>query len=78
MTKSGHIDTSLTVIALVEGVIQWLNALTSPNGVSDMMIPESIFPGNQNPDLNQKRVIFEAYVMVYIGTENNKKIISVP
>ena len=54
----------LMVIALVEGLIWWLNVFPSSNGLSDMMSRATIVLGNHNTYINQKRITFGAYVMV--------------
>ena len=66
------------VISLVEGLIWLLNAFPLSNAVSDTISPVTIVLCRQNIDLNQKRVTFRSYVMVYIGTKNTMKRKSIP
>ena len=47
------------VIALVKGLIQWLNAFPLSNGVTDTMSTEFIVLGKHNPDLNHKKLLLE-------------------
>ena len=65
-------------IALIEGVIWWLNAFPLSNGFSYTKITEITVPLKQNTETNQKRRTFVSYTMVYIGTNNNMKRRSVP
>ena len=43
------------------------------NGISSNLRPETIILGSPNPDDNKLRIIFGAYVQVYIGTTNSTK-----
>ena len=66
------------MIELVEGVIWWINAFPSSNGVYHTISSEIIVIGKQNPDLNQNIIVFGSYSMVYTGTKDNMKINIVP
>ena len=50
--------TIFTVIALVEQLIWWLNALSLSNWVSNTMILSTILIGKHNNDINQNRITF--------------------
>ena len=66
------------MIVLVEGVICLLNAFPSSNGESYTMSLSTIVIGKHNPDANQKIITFVSYAMLYISTNNNMHIRSVP
>ena len=66
------------VIELVEGVIRWLNDFSLSKGFSDTMSLATIDIGKQNTDLNQKRVTFGSYGMLYISTKNTTNISRIP
>jgi hypothetical protein len=68
----------IMVKALVDTVIQWLNAFPSETGVSRNMSPSTIVQGIPSPDMNTKRIVYGSYAMVYIGTKNNMTRRSVP
>ena len=66
------------VIGLVTGVIKWINAFPSMNGVSKTMSPSTIVEGLPKPNMKYKRIVFGAHAMVYIGTNNKLDARSVP
>ena len=70
--------TRIMVIELVEGVIRWLNDFSLSKGFSDTMSLATIDIGKQNTDLNQKRVTFGSYGMLYISTKNTTNISRIP
>ena len=59
-------------------VIKHLNAFPTKNGASDKLSPNTIVTGSPGIDLSLPRIAFGAYVMVYVGTNNNMNVRSVP
>ena len=66
------------VIELAEGAIRWLNDFSLYKGVSDTISLAKIDIGKESTDLNQKRVTFGSYGMLYISTNNTMKIRGIP
>ena len=63
----------LMTIYLVQDMIACLNTFPSKNGISSDLIPAAIIIGSPNPDYIKLKIIFGAYVQVYIGTTNSTK-----
>ena len=56
------------VIALVMGVVKWMNTFPNKAGISRTMSPSTIIVGLLKPKMKFKRIIFESHVMFYAGT----------
>ena len=61
----------IIIRALVEGIINVINAFPSNHGISDTFIPSTIVEGKHKLDFKRKMILFGAYVLAYTG---NKKI----
>ena len=65
-------------IWIVEGSVSWLNSFPPKDIVLDTLIPATIVIGKPNEEYNKKILVFGFYTIVFIGTNNTIKIMSVP
>ena len=65
-------------ISVVQGVLDLINAFPMDNGISFDMSPGMIVERKQKLDMNQNRIEFGAYALVYLGTSNTMKKRSIP
>ena len=59
------------VISLIEQIVDMLNSFPSKERIFTEMIPATLVEGKLKLDLSQKRLPYEAYAQVWIGTKNN-------
>ena len=70
--------TILMVRSLIEAINEVLDAFPSKNGISSTLSPSTIVEGKPKFDFGRAMITFGSYVLIYTGTKNSTKPISVP